>query len=650
MSNYKGSIYAEYRKKGVTKVNGRSYERQDVLQHINLGNRTPIVFSIEREEKGRFAVMDAKYLQPSHLGSSQNPLHFIPEAQPRNRSTSVSGALTPERIAKNLRPAELLEGLTAYSGAPIVNARGEVIQGNGRAYALKLYYDQYPNDPMGYREAIEAGNYRFGFLLYKEWLKDEGIKRPVLVRLLDVSDKEAIALGQFTQGDTEAVTTSTTKLKAKVRLLTAPAIKRIISELTRLDTSDDKSMAELVRESKVLTVLIKEDIIRPDDLENYTRNGSINETGVDFVSSLLLNSVFRSSDVNTPDVFTLLPVATQNAIKKSTIYLLRCTGTKTLNKDVSSSILAYREFLASGQTALSAWKNQFDLQGNSPLSRFSPLELALVELYHKSSTQKEIVSKFRQYATLVNPNPGNMFEPASKGLSKPAGVKKVFGALIKADTQELKSVRKASRTLRARQVRNLSKRRVSRSSEVATTSPTTDKTMNTKDKEAFKLRMAKGRALAAKKKKRKTTATKKAVTVKPKKAAVAKPKKSTAAKPKKVTMAKSKKAATPKKAVSTRKKATGLTAKKATRKVSALKKATLGKTTVRVKSRKDQQGANFIKEVDKLANRIHEKSATGKFEQVPVYTVSRSVAKARAFKALKATRGAKNVTNVRLKV
>lgn len=657
MSNYKGSVYIESRKKGVTVVNGRSYTRQGILKNVITGNRTGIVFSIEDEEKATFAVIDVNELQPSHLGSSQNPLHFIPEAQPRNRATSVSGALTPERIAKNLRPSEILEGTTAYSGAPVVNTRGEVIQGNGRAYAIKLYYDQYPSDPNGYKKAIEDSNYRFGFLLYAEMLKKYGIKRPVLVRMVDVSDKEAIALGQYTQGDTEAVTTSTTKLKAKVRLLTAPAIKRIVSELTRLDTSDDKSMAELIRESKVLSVLIKEDIIRPDDLENYTRNGVISEPGVDFVSSLLLNSVFRNSDVNTPDVFTLLPVATQNAIKKSTIYLLRCTGTKTLNKDVSNSIIAYREFLASGQPSLSAWKNQFDLQGNSPLSRYSPLELALVDLYHKSSTQKEVVSKFRQYATLVNPNPGNMFEPASKGLSKPAGVKQVFGARIKADTDELESVRKASKTLRTRQVRKPAKRRKSRSSESATLSPTTNKTMTTAEKEAFTKRMAKGRALAAKKKKRKTTATKKAVTAKtkkaaakPKKATVAKPKKVAATKPKKATTGKSKKAATPKKATSTRKKATGLTAKKATRKVSALKKATLGKSTVRVKSRKDQKGANFIREVDKLADRIHEKSATGKFEQVPIYTVSRSVAKKRAFKALTATRKAKNVTNVRLKV
>ncbi|MVM34975.1 hypothetical protein GO755_33415 [Spirosoma sp. HMF4905] len=657
MSNYRGNNYADARKKGSTLSQGRTIARQDYLKRKISGKATHIAFSIDKEVLGLYTIIDADELQPSHLGSSQNSLHFIPEAQPRNRATSASGALTPERIARNLRPEEVLYGSTAYTGSPVVNARGEVIQGNGRAYALKLYYQQFPSDPNGYQKAIEAGNSHIGLVGIKPKLAQIGINKPVLVRLVHVTDKEAIALGQFTQADTEAVSTSTTKIKSKARLLTAPVLKRVLSELTRLDDGDEKSMAELIRESNVLKVLIREDIIRPDDLENYTRHGNINEAGVEFVSSLLLNALFRQGDINTPDVFTLLPVSTQNAVKKSTIYLLKCTGSKSLNKEVSNAILAYREYLASGQSSFAGWKNQLDLQGQSPASRYAPVELAIAELFHKSSTQKEVVSRFRQYATKVNARPGTMFESASPGEYKWVAVKSVFGAKAVPDKTRIEPGRRASRALKTSRKRTLPPRR-STPPITASSSINSDTIMTTAEKEAFTKRMADGRAKAAKKRtstttsKKKETGTKtKSTTPAKKKAAKKKTETATTSK-KKATKKKTgtgtakKKATKKKKAATTRKKATGLKGKKAARKTTAKKKA----GSVRVKTGKEQTGKNFIKEVDKLADRIHEKSATGEFVQVPVYKVSRSEAKKKAFNALRTTSKTKNVKNVRLKV
>jgi len=113
--------------------------------------------------KGNYAIIDINLLQPSHIGNIQNPLHFIPEAQPRNRATSASGHNTPKLIAENLRPAEIVEGATAFAGAPIINERGEVIQGNGRAYTIKYYYSNFPNDPAKYKQWIKDNLTCLGF-------------------------------------------------------------------------------------------------------------------------------------------------------------------------------------------------------------------------------------------------------------------------------------------------------------------------------------------------------------------------------------------------------------------------------------------------------------------------------------------------------
>lgn len=636
------SNYTDNRRKGSVVDGGRTYYRQKPLASINkvvLGGPCVIGFGIDRGVNGRYAIICADQLQPSHLGASQNPLHFIPEAQPRNRSTSQSGALTPERIARSLRPSEVMEGATAYTGAPVVNSRGEVIQGNGRAYMLLTYYAQFPNDPKGYKASVDFEGGCFGFSDPIGDAEELGIRKPVLVRMVDVSDSEAIALGQFTQADTEAIATNVTKIKAKARLLTPALQKRVIDELLRHDTSDEKTLAELIRESKVLNVLIREEIIRPDDLENYTRNGSINEAGVEFVSSLLLNATFRGSNVNTADVFALLPVPTQNAVRKSLLYLLTATGSKSLNRELSNVIIGYREFLSTPSPNIRSWVNQLDIHGQTAADRYSPTELAIMDLFQQSTTQKQVVNKFRQYAQLVNDQPGNMFERGTKGQTKRQALAAVFNTKFTPDRRVAEKDRRASTTLSKLRNRSVSGRQRGQSSS-ANQSPTnqTDTTMTTADKEAFKKRMAKGRALAAAKKKRATKTAKPAAAAKPKKATSAKPKKATSTKPKKSGATSVKKRAT------TKKKAT--TARKST----ATKKATVARSTVKVASRKQQKGKNFIEQVDKLADQIHQKSATGRMVQVPEYKVSRSEAKKRAFKALSTARKTKNVSNIRLKV
>ena len=60
--------------------------------------------------------------------------------QPRNRARQASKEQTNE-IALNLDPARLNDSETTDLGAPIVDARGMVISGNGRTIAIRQAYD-----------------------------------------------------------------------------------------------------------------------------------------------------------------------------------------------------------------------------------------------------------------------------------------------------------------------------------------------------------------------------------------------------------------------------------------------------------------------------------------------------------------------------
>src|SRR5574343_312712 len=102
-------IYSERRKAGKFTKDGVLYERQKVLRNKILGKKAFASFSIDLKQPIIYGIMEATDLQPSHIGKIENPLHFLPEAQPRNRAASESGAVTPEIIAQKLYPPEITE-------------------------------------------------------------------------------------------------------------------------------------------------------------------------------------------------------------------------------------------------------------------------------------------------------------------------------------------------------------------------------------------------------------------------------------------------------------------------------------------------------------------------------------------------------------
>lgn len=434
-----GRIFDEARQNNSYTSDNVVYTRQSANSVKKLiGKKCEISFALNKVIEGHYCIIDADLLQPSHIGNIQNPLHFIPEAQPRNRATSSSGHNTPKLIAENLRPAEIVEGATAYAGAPVVNLRGEVIQGNGRAYTVKYYYNNFPNDPAHYITWLKQNK-----ACYDIEPGIEQMKQPVMVRMVRVTDEQAIELGQYTQKDLEAVANETTQIKSKVGLLSDQALDNILNELLAHDTGE-QSLSELIRNSQVLKSLVKEKIIRGDDMEVYTRNGVINETGVNFITKFLLNMIFRDGDVNTPDIFIQLPVALQKAIEKSALYILKCRNEQSINQEISKSILGLREYLAfKSSGTLQEWKSQVDIFGGSVSDKFNELEFKLISIFADSSTQKQVIDYFKQYAFYATTKPGDMFEDERPAFTKKEAIKTVFDVEIstsKAPSNPVKNI------------------------------------------------------------------------------------------------------------------------------------------------------------------------------------------------------------------
>jgi len=408
------------RQKGCFVDAGNNYCRQKEISNKATVKNTEVSFSFDVQIQAQYVVISAENLQPSHLGNVENPLHFLPEAQPRNRATSQSGAETPRLMAENLRPAEIIEGANAYTGTPIVNRRGEVIQGNGRAYAMKYYWENNQLDSKGYIDYLDKNFAYFG--LNSRHYK--GIRNPVLVRMTDISDEEAIKLGQYKQSDLEALSTKSNDLKSRVNLIDDAKLSRVLDNVF-VQAAPDATLSEIIRTTNILTQLIRLGAIRSDQLEEFIRNDKINAQGVNYVSDLLLFMIFKGSDTNTAEVYSQLPVRVQNAILKATPSLLRVEESKQIRREISNAILATRDFQNSGQLSVAAWEKQTNMFG-SVKEQYTDFERKIVDIFNKSNTQKEIVEVFEKYANAVTDQAPDLVSEGRKGLGKEQGIKFAF--------------------------------------------------------------------------------------------------------------------------------------------------------------------------------------------------------------------------------
>ena len=127
-----------------------------------------------------YALMEIDDLVTSNLDSGGVNPAYPAEFQPRDRSRA-SGMLQVSQMARDLRPELLGADEYADRGAPIIDARGNVVSGNGRTMSIRSAYRNQP-DTSGAR--------------YRNWLSENAaalgldgnaarsMRNPVLVRRL----------------------------------------------------------------------------------------------------------------------------------------------------------------------------------------------------------------------------------------------------------------------------------------------------------------------------------------------------------------------------------------------------------------------------------------------------------------------------------
>lgn len=399
------------RARGYRRSNGYQYARQENIPHTK-GKETSIKFTDKVSQPGHLALIEAEQLQPSHINGQPNVTHFIPEAQPKKRTDKAS-TISSEKIAANINPAEITSSVTAYTGAPTVNSRGETIQGNNRSAALKLMWSNHADQAGIYKQYLMDHADEFG-------LKAEDIakmKNPVLVNMVDVDDNKAIELGQHSAQDTESGGVERIKVKNTIQKM-GDDMKSFAKKL--LESSDDEaSFSQLVDKNgnKVLKWMnIKGFISDTQYTSALDSDGNLTAEAANDLKGIMYGSIFQGGSERLEEMFNRMPAKAQRAILATAYRDFNSPKENRMLKDIQESIVAFNELMGDkafasatnfkdARVAIEDWKRSYqfdDVTGEAvlPDGKFSDFALHLVAMY-KGETQSFIQQTFNQLFDLV---------------------------------------------------------------------------------------------------------------------------------------------------------------------------------------------------------------------------------------------------------
>ena len=379
------------RQRGFRNVNGSVVERQQGTGGVT-GRESNVKFSSKDTAKGHVKVIDADELQPSHVSGQRNPRFFIDEAQPKDRTDTVS-SMAAAKIASNLNPEEITGDGSAYQfSAPTVNSRGEVIQGNNRSDALKLMYSNPAFKPAqdAYKQYIADHAEEFGFTP-EDVAKIQQMEHPVMVNELDVPDDEAIRLGQMRASDNESggieridpVTTSQ-KLGGKVSnfanvLLSSP--------------DEDASLSDVLMQNgaKVVHWLATQGAISDTAAQSaFDKKGNLTPEARMDLQNILKQSLFQGGVSDLSTMFDKMPAKAQKAILSTFMRDFDSAESERILPEIQKAIEAWYDCAMSNEAfakasnykaakaAMHDWTLQTNLlDDNMPSDKFSNFAMEL---------------------------------------------------------------------------------------------------------------------------------------------------------------------------------------------------------------------------------------------------------------------------------
>lgn len=441
--NTEGSTVREYtedpprqaRTRGARLVNGTVVYRQEpmTVEHYADAERAFSQRPGETRVPVKRTIVEAESLQASHKEGRMNPRHFIPEAQPKDRADNGLSSTAADRIASDIRPDEITGGITAYTGAPVVNGRGEVIQGNNRTDALQTMYDgseRHAKSAERYKEYLKAHASEYGMTAEQV----EAMAHPVAVDVAEVSDSEAIRLGHRGQTDLESAGTDTMNAQTVGEELNSDTDPQsgqsmLVSFFNRIFNRTGANGAELSAKmdnmlnrnaEEGLKFLHENGYITDTQYKNAFETNSEGKRVVTAEAKTALKDValYQLADVIGPramDIFYRLPASARNGLATFLYRDSQASFETSLAPDLGDALLVWDSLRQdpdfAGQTNFESAKifilGKVSLFGRSELETNLGEASSLAKLLAASmqtQTEEQIASVLNNYYNLVGAN------------------------------------------------------------------------------------------------------------------------------------------------------------------------------------------------------------------------------------------------------
>ncbi|MFI3270813.1 MAG: PLxRFG domain-containing protein [Pseudomonadota bacterium] len=380
----------------------------------------------------RYALMEDTEVQSSHLpdrGFQKNEQYEL-ENERRYHDEPAS----QEKVVTNAATLDhdfLLSSPDANHGAPVVDSRGNVIGGNGRAMSLSLAYGQSKERTKGYRRALEEDAQSFGFS-HNDLRK---FKKPVLVRMLDdkLSQDEKQALVTSMNDDFKHGKDRRASGKSRGDRFSEKTLKTLAA-----DMQDSESLREFFSSPESLTTV--ENMFADGVLLDTDRNallgsdGLLNPDGKRIVEEALRGRVSSSYEV-----LAKLSPAVLGKVDGIIPHVLRTEnvgGPWDISHDVRDAVDLVVEFEGSGSKNFSAFADTGNMlhDDKTPRERYSP-EAVLIADKLLNDKKADVVKSFSQYAFNSSLS-GNANALPGVGKSRYEAFSESFGELPE-DTQEI---------------------------------------------------------------------------------------------------------------------------------------------------------------------------------------------------------------------
>lgn len=393
------------RKRGVRRFSGQMFTRQEPVQGV-VGNEVDVKFSQKDLPKGRVAVIEASQLQPSHVQGQRNPMFFIEEAQPKNRAEAVS-MFAAKEMAEGIRPKEITGSVTAYTGAPTVNTRGEVIQGNNRSDALRyLWQSNLPQQQQTYKQYLIDNAEQFGI----DPEAVNAMQNPVLVNMLDVDDAEAIRLGQMTAQDTESG--GIERIKPKNVAQTLGDNMRTFANMLLSSGEEDVSFGQLVDRNgtEVMKWMNQVGAISNTQFQSaFDSKSNLTAEAKNDLQKVLYQAVFKGASQQLEEMFDKLPAKAQRAILATAFRDMDSPFAGKMLPEIQASIIVYNQLMSDPTfanakkkeevlKAVEAFKQTIALDDRfehyMPADNFSNFALHLAAMYKATDMSQAIIASY----------------------------------------------------------------------------------------------------------------------------------------------------------------------------------------------------------------------------------------------------------------